>query len=34
MPKQRTAAARKPVLAWDEPAVAPGTPSLSEIGGS
>jgi len=29
-----TAAARKPVLAWSEPAVAPGTPSLSEIGGS
>ena len=29
-----TLAARKPVLAWDEPAVAPGTPSLSEIGGS
>ncbi|APZ97156.1 glycine dehydrogenase (aminomethyl-transferring) [Sphingopyxis sp. QXT-31] len=29
-----TLAARKPVLAWSEPAVVPGTPSLSEIGGS
>jgi len=29
-----TLAARKPVLAWSEPEVAPGTPSLSEIGGS
>jgi glycine dehydrogenase subunit 2 len=29
-----TAAARKPILAWNEPAAAPGTPSLSEIGGS
>jgi glycine dehydrogenase subunit 2 len=29
-----TLAARKPVLAWSEPAVAPGEPSLSEIGGS
>ena len=29
-----TAAARKPILTWAEPAVAPGTPSLSEIGGS
>lgn len=29
-----TAAARKPILAWNEPATAPGTPSLSEIGGS
>jgi glycine dehydrogenase subunit 2 len=29
-----TLAARKPVLAWSEPDVAPGTPSLSEIGGS
>ena len=28
------AAARKPILAWNEPAAAPGTPSLSEIGGS
>lgn len=29
-----TLAARRPVLAWSEPEVAPGTPSLSEIGGS
>jgi glycine dehydrogenase subunit 2 len=29
-----TLAARKPVLAWNEPEVAPGAPSLSEIGGS
>ncbi|MBA3941250.1 MAG: glycine dehydrogenase (aminomethyl-transferring) [Sphingopyxis sp.] len=29
-----TAAARKPILAWSEPAGAPGAPSLSEIGGS
>ena len=29
-----TAAARKPILTWSEPVVAPGTPSLSEIGGS
>jgi Glycine cleavage system protein P (pyridoxal-binding), C-terminal domain len=29
-----TMAARKPVLTWSEPAVAPGTPSMSEIGGS
>ena len=29
-----TKAARSPVLAWSEPAVAPGAPSLSEIGGS
>ncbi len=29
-----TGAARKPILAWNEPAAAPGTPSLSEIGGS
>jgi glycine dehydrogenase subunit 2 len=29
-----TLAARKPVLAWEETTVAPGTPSLSEIGGS
>ncbi|MBN8845785.1 MAG: aminomethyl-transferring glycine dehydrogenase subunit GcvPB [Sphingomonadales bacterium] len=29
-----TLAARKPVLAWSEPEVAPGAPSLSEIGGS
>ena len=29
-----TLAARKPILAWSEPEVAPGTPSLSEIGGS
>jgi len=29
-----TRAARNPVLAWSEPAVAPGEPSLSEIGGS
>ena len=29
-----TAAARRPILAWNEPAAAPGTPSLSEIGGS
>jgi glycine dehydrogenase subunit 2 len=29
-----TRAARNPVLAWAEPAVAPGEPSLSEIGGS
>ncbi|PZQ20602.1 MAG: aminomethyl-transferring glycine dehydrogenase subunit GcvPB [Sphingopyxis macrogoltabida] len=29
-----TQAARKPVLSWSEPAVAPGTPSLSEMGGS
>lgn len=29
-----TAAARKPILTWNEPVVAPGAPSLSEIGGS
>ncbi|WP_079638180.1 aminomethyl-transferring glycine dehydrogenase subunit GcvPB [Sphingopyxis flava] len=29
-----TMAARKPILAWNEAAVAPGTPSMSEIGGS
>ncbi len=29
-----TMAARKPVLTWSEPVVAPGTPSMSEIGGS
>ncbi|MGV1682290.1 aminomethyl-transferring glycine dehydrogenase subunit GcvPB [Sphingopyxis sp. NJF-3] len=29
-----TLAARKPILTWSEPAVAPGTPSMSEIGGS
>ena len=29
-----TLAARKPVLAWDEPAPPPGTPTLSEQGGS
>jgi len=29
-----TLAARRPVLAWSEPAVAPGTPSRSEAGGS
>jgi glycine dehydrogenase subunit 2 len=29
-----TKAARSPVLAWSEPAAAPGAPSLSEIGGS
>ncbi|WP_374526090.1 aminomethyl-transferring glycine dehydrogenase subunit GcvPB [Sphingopyxis sp.] len=29
-----TLAARKPILAWSEPEVAPGAPSLSEIGGS
>ncbi|WP_432767818.1 MAG: aminomethyl-transferring glycine dehydrogenase subunit GcvPB [Sphingopyxis sp.] len=29
-----TLAARKPVLTWSAPAVAPGTPSRSEIGGS
>ncbi|KTE22937.1 glycine dehydrogenase [Sphingopyxis sp. H050] len=29
-----TLAARKPVLTWSEPAVAPGAASLSEIGGS
>jgi glycine dehydrogenase subunit 2 len=29
-----TLAARKPILTWSEPEVAPGTPSMSEIGGS
>ena len=29
-----TRAARSPVLGWSEPVVAPGEPSLSEIGGS
>ncbi len=29
-----TLAARRPVLAWSEPAAVPGTPSMSEAGGS
>ncbi|MBL8649839.1 MAG: aminomethyl-transferring glycine dehydrogenase subunit GcvPB [Sphingopyxis sp.] len=29
-----TRAARNPILSWSEPAVAPGEPSLSELGGS
>ncbi len=29
-----TLAARKPILAWSGPDVAPGAPSLSETGGS